>query len=283
MNDLWLTVAGLRLHGFGAGESGSPVLLLHGGGLDSASLSWRLVLPALAQRHRVYAFDWPGYGQSDSSAVTHMLDLYDEVLGQLLDALALPTVSLVGLSMGGAAALSFALKSPARVAKLVLVGSYGLQRHAPGGYAAYLFVRMSFLTDWTYALLRRSRTLTHLSLRGIVHDPRTITPELEGETFRLVQQPGAGRAFQSFQRHEILPDGLRSVFVERLAELHMPTLIVHGAHETLVPVAEAQDAARRLPNGRLEIFPNSAHWPPREEPERFVQTVLAFLAEQERP
>lgn len=279
MNELWLNVNGLRLHGFSAGAPGSPVMLLHGGGLDSASLSWRLALPALAQQHRVFAFDWPGYGQSDQPAAPHTLDLYVEVLGGLLDALSLPSASLVGLSLGGGAALGFALKTPARVEKLVLVGSYGLQRTAPGGRAAYSFVRLGFLTDWTYAVLRRSRAVTRASLRAIVHDPRAITPELEEEVFRLVQEPTVGRAFQSLQQHEVLPNGVRTVFLDRLAELKMPVLLVHGAHDTLVPLKDAEEAARRLPQGRLEVFPDSAHWPPREEPERFAQTVLAFLAE----
>ena len=67
VRDLWIDVSRLRIHCLRAGRRGSPpVLLLHGGGLDAAGLSLRNAIPALAEQHRVFAPDWPGFGQSDA-------------------------------------------------------------------------------------------------------------------------------------------------------------------------------------------------------------------------
>jgi pimeloyl-ACP methyl ester carboxylesterase len=71
----WVEVKGLRIHYLTAG-TGTPVLLLHGGGTDSASLSWRLTIEPLADYFRVFAPDWPGYGESDKPAIQYTTDYY---------------------------------------------------------------------------------------------------------------------------------------------------------------------------------------------------------------
>src|SRR5215472_211089 len=124
----------LRVHCLTAGDVGPPVVLLHGGGVDAAGFSWRYAIGALAgSGHRVFAPDWPGYGDSDHPGIEYTIDYYVEVLSQILDALALPQAALAGLSMGGAAALGLALRHPHRVHALILVGAEGLGADVPGG------------------------------------------------------------------------------------------------------------------------------------------------------
>jgi len=130
---LWVDVDGLRVHALASGEDGSPVLLLHGGGIDSADFTYRFAIGPLSQEHRVFAPDWPGFGRIDKPQVEYTVPFFIDFLGRLLDALGLERTSLVGLSMGGAAALGFALRSPDRVEKLVLVDSYGLGGNVPWG------------------------------------------------------------------------------------------------------------------------------------------------------
>ncbi|MBV9228981.1 MAG: alpha/beta hydrolase [Chloroflexi bacterium] len=124
MKHTWLEVDGLRIHCLTAGESGPALVLLHGGGTDSASLSWGEVLGPLSAHHRVFAPDWPGFGQSDKPAISYTTDYYVHYLQHLLTALGLARVVLIGLSMGGGIALNFTLNDPARVEKLVLVDAY---------------------------------------------------------------------------------------------------------------------------------------------------------------
>src|SRR5581483_1777528 len=92
---IWLDVDGMRLYCLTAGENGSPVVLLHGAGLDSATLSWGEVIGPLAVHHRLFAPDLPGYGRSSRPATQYTIDFYVTVVKQVLDRLHLDKVSLV--------------------------------------------------------------------------------------------------------------------------------------------------------------------------------------------
>src|SRR3712207_4402660 len=98
-----------------------PVLLLHGGGYDSAYLSYKPSIGPISQHYSVFAPDWPGYGESDKPGMRYSTEYYVHFLGRLMDALRLEKASLVGISMGGAISLGFSLRWPQRVEKLVLV------------------------------------------------------------------------------------------------------------------------------------------------------------------
>jgi pimeloyl-ACP methyl ester carboxylesterase len=206
------------------------------------------------------------------------MGFYVDFLERLMDALDLERASLVGLSMGGGAALGFALRSPQRVEKLVLVDSYGLGSNVPWGRLGYLFVRAPLLNELTYALLRRSRTMIRWSLYGLVYDRQRVTEAMVEETGRLLEDPRAGRAWSSFQKQEVGWGGLRTDFSDRLKGLVMPTLVVHGAQDRAVPVAWARRAQERIPDCELRVFCECGHLPPREQPEEFAWVVKRFLA-----
>lgn len=134
VKDGWAEVEGLRIHYFASGERReAPVLLLHGGGFDSASLSYKHAIGPISEHYRTLAPDWPGYGQSDKPKIEYTTEYYVGFLGRLMDTLGLERASLVGISMGGAISLGFTLRSPQRVEKLVLVDSHGLGGEVPGG------------------------------------------------------------------------------------------------------------------------------------------------------
>lgn len=269
-------VDGLRIHYYAAGL-GSPVLLLHGGGTDSASLSWSCTIPALADDHRVFALDWPGYGESVRAEIPHCLDNYVALLPKIMDALGIEQASLVGVSMGGGIALGFALSHPERVNRLVLADSYGLQTRAPWPLLSTLLVRLPWINELTWALTTRSRSLAAASLKTIFADPSRVSPELLDEVMAEVRRPGAGRAFRAFQRCEAGWRGLRTSYLDELGRVTAPVLLVHGAQDRLVPLRWAQEAARRLPHARLEVLENCGHWSPRECPQQFNRLVTAFL------
>jgi pimeloyl-ACP methyl ester carboxylesterase len=273
----FIDVSGVRTHYLRGGEVGSPVLLLHGGGTDSASLSWCLLLPELAQIRVAIALDWPGYGQSDRTPRPYTQEYYLDFLGAFLDALQIERLGLAGISMGGGLALGFALRYPERVERLALLDSYGLAERAPYHLLSYLFVRMGWLNRLSWAWVRRSRTLAGYSLHGIFHDPKRITPELVDQVYEEIFHPYPGRAFEAFQRSELLPDKLRTVYMARLDELNMPVLLVHGERDPLVPLEAARRAQERLPNARLEIIPGCGHWPQRERPDLVNPLLVDFF------
>jgi pimeloyl-ACP methyl ester carboxylesterase len=193
-------VKGLRIRCLTAGASGTPVLLLHGGGIDSAGFSYKCVIEPLALDHWVFAPDWPGYGESDEPDVEHTMTFYIDFLGSLMDALQLERVSLVGISLGGGAALGFTLRLPQRVERLVLVNSYGLGDEVAWGRLGYLLIHAPLVDNLTYALLRHSRRMVRWSLYNLVYDQRVVTEEMVEEVYRLVNKPGRAAPLAPFRK-----------------------------------------------------------------------------------
>jgi pimeloyl-ACP methyl ester carboxylesterase len=269
----------LGVHCLTAGVAGPPVVLLHGGGVDAAAFSWKYAIGALAGDHQVFAPDWPGYGESDRPDVEYTIEYYVEVLTQILDALHLPKAALVGLSMGGAAALGLALGSPDRVDRLVLADAEGLGDHVPGGHLGYLAVHVPGANTAGYALQRHSRWWVRQTLTSLVGTSDAVTDELVDEAFELLRRPGAGKAFHSTQIDEVGWRRLRTDYSDRLADLAVPTLIVHGEADPLVPVAWARRARERIPGSRLVTLPGVGHLSPREAPAAFNTAVTDFLAD----
>jgi len=274
----WLNVDGLHIHYLLAGESGSPVILLHGAGLDSAALSWEEVIGPLSEKHRVFAPDLPGYGQSDKPVIHYTMDYYITFLDHMMDALRLEQASFVGLSMGGGIALGVTLRFPTRVEKLVLVDSYGIQDKVAAQTLSYFYVRLPFLDELSYWLIGKSRSMVRWSLlSGLIYSPHHLSDELVDKVYQVARKPGAGKAFISMQRNEMLWNGLRTNFTSRLHEITVPTLIVHGAQDTAVPLAYAQRARTLIKNSELSIMQECKHWPQREKPEEFTHVVSNFL------
>jgi pimeloyl-ACP methyl ester carboxylesterase len=278
LRDYWVKVSGLRIHCLAAGFQGLPVVMLHGGGLDAAGLSLRRAIPVVAQRYRVFAPDWPGFGQSDSMPIKWRVEECIDFLGDFLDALGLKRAILIGVSMGGGFALGFTIRAPDRVERLVLVNSAGLGRKIPGGFVSYLTTRLPFLNELWWALLTRNRMLARQTLCGpFVKQNGILSDEMVGEIIRLGRRAGTGAAFRQLQRSEYRWQGLRTDYSQRLCEVKVPTLIVHGAKDTIVPVSWAERAHKLIKNSKIEVIYDCGHMPPVEEPEQFNQIVRHFL------
>ena len=277
VQDRWVEVDGLQIHYLKAGEGDAPVLLLHGGGYDSASLSYKHIIGPISEHRRVFAPDWPGYGESDKPKMEYTTEYYVGLLGHLMDTLGLEKANLVGISLGGAVSLGFSFRSPQRVEKLVLVDSHGLGGEVPGGVASEALVRLPLLNKLVWAALKRSRKMVEWSLQTVLYDPHAITGDLVEEVYQLAKKPGAGRAWRSWQKNEIGREGLRTNFVERLPTLAVPTLIFHGAEDKYVPVSWALRAHTLLKDSELQVFPRCGHWLTLERPGEFNRAVLVFL------
>lgn len=278
IESFWLTVTGLQIRVYALG-SGEPLLLLHGGGVDGALLSWRLAMPALAAHRRVIAFDWPGYGESQPNPQPNTMDFYVEFTGAVLDALGLQRSALMGLSLGGGAALGFALAHPERVERLALVDAYGLADKVAFQRLSHWMVQADWIMRGSYALLRKSRALTRWTLSHILARKESITDELVEEVYQVIRDPNSGEAFLDIQRSDVLPDRVRTCYIDRVHELSMPTLIIHGEKDTLVPLAAAREAVQRNPSIQLNVLPRCGHWPQRDAPEEFNRAAAAFFEE----
>jgi pimeloyl-ACP methyl ester carboxylesterase len=272
----WVDVNGLRIHCLTAGDSGSPVVLLHGAGVDSASMSWGLAISPLAQQHRVFAPDLPGYGLSDKPDVLYNADYYIDFLSHLLDALNLDKVALVGLSMGGAVVLGFTLRHPERVSKLVPVDPYGIMPRVAWHRISYLYVN-SPLNEWSYTWFKSRAMVRWSLLSSLISSPDRLSDDLVDEVLQAMKDPAAGKAFASFQRYDLTWDGLRTNYVDRLHEITVPTLFVHGEKDPGVPLKYAQQAHERVKNSQLHVMKGCLHWPMRDQPDEFNRVVADFL------
>ncbi len=225
------------------GDGGqTAVVPLHGGGVDAATFSWRHVLPALAAKRRVLAVDLPGHGHTDRVPGVAGTADYVDVVAAFLDAVDVRGPSLVGVSMGGAIAIGVALDRPDRVDGPVAIDSYGLGGAAPGGRLAYLFVRLPLLSAATRTLSARSPAASRLALRAVTH-PENRSPELFADFRRCLDRSDAGATFRAFQRAEVGPTGLRTNYLDRLPDLAVPTLFLHGETDPVVPDEWAVRAA----------------------------------------
>jgi pimeloyl-ACP methyl ester carboxylesterase len=232
----------------------------------------------LSERCQVFAPDFPGFGDSDPKPAGWGFSDCSAFVGPLLDALGLRRASLAGLSMGGGIALGFALQTPGRVEKLALIDSACLNGAIPGGRLTWLFVHLPGLNLMGSWFFKSSRRFVRWALlRHMRHRPDLVTPKLVADLVHLARKHPAGGAVLEWQRHEITWNGLRTNYVNRLSEITIPTLIVHGEDDQLLPAVIAERAHRLIRNSRLEIIPDCGHLAPLEQPEAVNRALREFL------
>ncbi|MEM9975696.1 MAG: alpha/beta hydrolase [Pseudomonadota bacterium] len=256
-------------------EHPETVVLLHGGGLDCAHLSWRLLIPELATTHRVIAPNWPGYGGTQAFGRPYRIADLGQWLMTFLDHLGIKQTSMIGISMGGGAAIWSAINHPERVKALIPVGTFGVAERAPSHTLSYLLTKLP-LNAVSFAVLRRFPTLLRRSVEALFADPARVRPDLVAEVEDVLRAAGNGAAFTHFQRGEMTATRLRTVFERDLKQVSQPTLFIHGAKDKLVPLEAVKTAAARMPNANLKVM-DAGHWPMREQPEAFNELVVSFL------
>ncbi|HEY8346436.1 MAG TPA: alpha/beta hydrolase [Symbiobacteriaceae bacterium] len=272
-----ITVDGVGITYYGAGAGRHTIILLHGAGVDSALLSWAEVIPLLAHRYRVIAPDLPGYGTSDRISGEYSLAFYTRIVRGIIDAVSDSPVILSGLSLGGGICLNMALQHPEQIKVLVPVNAWGLFDRFPWHRFAYWYTR-SKLNDHMYAWTARYPKLIKWALTyNLFGDPTKVTDDLLAQVQKAMAQPGAGWPFISFQRSEITPTGLRTDLFGQLERIHVPTLLIHGSEDPLVPVKGAIEASRRIPDCEVYLMQGCKHWPQKERPDEFAQALLSYL------
>jgi|APHM01.1.fsa_nt_gi Predicted hydrolases or acyltransferases (alpha/beta hydrolase superfamily) len=253
--------------------AGDPVVLLHGAGIDAAGVSWKHVIPELAETHRVIAPDLPGHGESGKPNLRYTTEYYIDVLGALIEDLELSAPSLAGISMDGGIALGYALAN--EVDRLALVDSYGLGTDTGWRPAAATTLQIPVADRVGWDVMGATEGTVRGTLDGYLHNP---TQDVVEDVHEILQQPGYGRAMRSWQRSEFRLYGFRTCYLDDLARLAVPTLLVHGANDTLFPSAWSERADERLDNSELHVFEKCGHWPPRERPDQFNDVLSAFMA-----
>jgi pimeloyl-ACP methyl ester carboxylesterase len=258
--------------------AGPTLVLIHG--ITNSSQSWEPAMRLLARDFDVIAPDLPGHGESDRQRGDHSLGGHACVMRDLLHVLEIERATVVGHSLGGGVAMQFAYQFPDMVERLALVGSGGLGREVSP------LIRSA-------ALPFAEQVLPLLTARPLI-EAGTLVAGLAG---RLGFKPGADlaevsrgvaslgdterrAAFVRTVRSVISPLGQRVTATDRLyLAADLPTLIVWGDRDPIIPVDHGRGAHALLPNSRLEIFEGAGHFPQLDDPLRFAQLVTDFVAE----
>ncbi len=246
---------------------GDAILLIHGSGPGvTAWANWRGVIPPLSQRARVIAPDMLGFGYSRCPAERKLTpEVWVQSLVDLLDALQISAVSLVGNSYGGAISMAFALRHPERVKKLVLMGSAGLSFPLTDGLDKV----------WGY---QPSLAAMRELMEVFAFDHSIITDDLvrmryEASTRDDVQARFA-RLFPAPRQQGI---EMLAVAESALRELPHDTLIIHGREDKVLPLACSERLLRLIPKAQLHVFGQCGHWVQIEKAQGFTRLLIDFL------
>jgi pimeloyl-ACP methyl ester carboxylesterase len=279
-----LTTQELTLHGhrvsYRTGGEGPLLVLIHG--ITSSSASWEPVLPALAERFEILAPDLLGHGQSDKPAGDYSLGSHACLVRDMMLMLGYESGTIVGHSLGGGIAMQLAYQFPELVDRLALVSSGGLGREVsiflravtlPGAELVLPLVASRPVVDVGTAV---GRALGALRLRASA-DLAEIARGIAS-----LNEVGARRAFVHTARAVIDPRGQRVDARDRLyLSQRMPSQLIWGARDPIIPAAHGVRASELMPGSRLELFEDAGHFPHLDEPVHFSQTLSAFVRETE--
>jgi pimeloyl-ACP methyl ester carboxylesterase len=272
-----IEVRGLPTRYLTAGTMGPPLVLLHGVG-DNA-LDWQWVMPALAATHRVYAPDLPGSGASVKPLTDYSPAFFTSFVATFLDALGVDRAAVVGNSLGGLVGLRLALGEPERVRALGLVSSAGLGREVTYALRSMALPGYGKLAV-AWGKRRPGAVQRALGRAALVFArPRDTPRKWIKEQYRLARVPGFLEAQLATVRAQVGLKGQREVWVDRLAQLERPAMVVWGTRDRVLPYSQAKEAVSRLQEGYLELIPECGHLPQVEQPERFVSSLRRFLRE----
>lgn len=260
---------------------GPPLLLIHG--IADSSETWLPVLAGLAEHHTVIAPDLLGHGGSAKPRADYAVAAYACGMRDLLAVLGVDRVSVAGHSLGGGVAMQFAYQFPERCERLVLVSSAGV---GPEMHPAFRLATLPgagpVLDVLTAAPLRRAVLATAPALRLL--GGAGLGPDLDYALARYAElaDPTARKAFLRTVRAAADPRGQAITMLDRgyLAR-HLPTQIIWGSADPVIPARHALHARSALPGSRLEIFEGAGHFPHHHAPARFTELLTAFLRDTE--
>lgn len=274
----------VHLHGhrvdYRTGGEGPVVLLVHG--MAGSSATWLPILDRLAPHVTYLAPDLPGHGRSDKPRSDYSLGAHASFLRDLLAALGHDRATVVGQSLGGGIAMQFAYQYPERIERLVLVGAGGLGEEVnavlrllalPGVDLAMPLVFQPIFRDAASAI---GSLLSRIGMR-----PAPATTEMWRAYASLVD-PSTRTAFLHTLRAVIDLRGQRISAHDKLyLAQDLPTLVVWGEEDPIIPVSHAHAAVESLPGSRLELLDGLGHFPHVEDPDRFADVLLDFVASTE--
>jgi pimeloyl-ACP methyl ester carboxylesterase len=269
----FIDVDGLSVHfrDQGPRDDLDPIVLLHG---TSSSLhTWEGWVAELAKKHRVITLDLPGFALTGPFPDgDYHTEHYVQFMHDLLDQLGIARCVLGGNSFGGQIAWTTALSLPKRVDKLILVDAAGYPRASTSVPIGFRLAQMPVVSQLMRVTLPRALVVS--SVRNVYGDPSKVTPLLVDRYYELTLRAGNRAALSARLRQS----AASAAWVARIPELRLPTLILWGERDRLIPPQLAQRFHREISSSELVTFDDLGHVPQEEDPARTVAAAEAFLA-----
>ena len=266
-----IDVVGARTNYVEMGE-GTPLLFVHG--LSGCWQNWLENIPYFARTHRVIALDLPGFGSSPMPPWDLTIPAYGRFVRDFCERLGIDRCSIVGNSMGGFIVTEVAITEPERVDDLALVSAAGITWARARREPAEMFGRVAraaapLALRFELSAIKRPR-FRHQAFAGVFHDPNALRRELLWENVvPAFQSPGYFDSLRNLVGYDIR---------DRLTEIGVPTLIVWGRNDRVVPIPAALSYKKRIgDNAELVIFDECGHVPQIERPVRFNRVLERFL------
>lgn len=264
---------GLTTRMLDTGGGGPTVVLIHG--LANSLDIWSRIIPPLASRFRVLAFDLPGFGEADRPLAAYDSAFFVDQLRTFLDTLKIQRAHLVGSSLGASVIMRFSEASLDRIERAVLA--------APGGFGreTHPLMRAPALPLIGSWLGRPTPANNALTLRLAIHDPAKVTPELVELTNRYARAPGSDLSFVRTLQTGVGLGGVRErASFEALARrFDRPALVVWGRQDRVFPTSQSDRAVAILPRSERILIDRCGHYPQWEQPAIFASAVERFLIE----
>jgi len=249
---------------------GPPIVFVHG--LGGSWQNWLENLPRAAQERRAIAVDLPGFGTSPMPTEEISVPLYARLVKELLDQLGIERAVLVGNSMGGFVAAELCIRYR-RVDRLVLAAACGISTRSLRRRPTVTLFRMGRLIS--SAALAHSRAvaarprLRHPVLATVIRHPSRLRADVLFQIMPRSNTPGFMPALEALLGYD---------FTDRLGEIGCATLLVWGREDILVPVADADEYERLIPDARKVVFDETGHMPQLERPGEFNDLLMSFVS-----
>lgn len=248
---------------------GEPIVLLHGSGPGvSAYTNWRRVMPVLASNFRVIAPDLAGFGHTERKPdFSYDMKHWGKHFLAFLDALGLDRVNVVGNSFGGSLALATSARFPGRFKKMCLMGT------PCDKFAMTQGLRAGWDYTPSFGNMKKAMSL-------FPYDPSFITDELVQERYETSLIPGAQEGLRKLlAKPSDEGETILSGVPEKVAAtIEIPTLVLHGREDKVVPTEMGFKLGRSMPNADLHVFAKCGHWVQAERFDDFVRLVQAHFS-----
>jgi pimeloyl-ACP methyl ester carboxylesterase len=269
----FVTLQGMQVHvrDEGPRDDPNPIVLIHG---TSASLhTWDGWVAALSPHRRVIRMDLPGFGLTGPATdADYSMARYTGFMRDFLDLLKLDEVVMGGNSLGGGIAWQTALAHPTRVRQLILVDATGYPLQPQSIPIGFRLAQISWLAPVTQKILPRQ--MIEASVRNVYGQPDRVSTALVDRYYELTLREGNRASLTQRFKHRSSDAALAG----QISQLSLPTLILWGSEDRLIPPEHSQSFQRDIAGSQLQIFEGLGHVPHEEDPEATVQAVKRFLS-----